>query len=188
MSAPHDLDQLAAAARLFGRLLLRELDAASLNELRAPAIAQALAALDVTAPDEAQLPELDARFFELFLHPDGALPPVQSLWRDGQYDGDAAVGVRALAKAAALEPAAGARGAPPDHLGCILLLWAETATTRTDVADAIAQHHLAWAELALQHTLRDDGFYGQVARATIALTRELRSTSRPSDSPSSIPS
>lgn len=169
---------LAQAARLFGRLLLREPDAVSLGELRQPAIRDALAALDVAVPDDEQLEELSARYFELFLHPDGAQPPIQSLWHDGQYEGDAAASVRELAKAAALEQAPGARGAPPDHLGCILLLWAELATTRTELADALARHHLAWSDLALQHAARDPGFYGAVSRATLSLVRELRAPRR----------
>lgn len=167
-------DSLATAARLFGRLLVRELDAATLAELQAPDIAEALTSLGIKLPLEQQVVELGNRYFDLFLHPEGALPPVQSLWRDGQYDGDHAVGVRKIAEAANLELATGARSAAPDHIGCILLLWAELDGERPELATLLTTHHMAWAELALQHAVTDEGFYGAVSRATVALVRELR--------------
>ena len=178
------VDHLTAAARLFGRLLLRELDAATLEELRQDDVRLALAELDVAVPEDAALPALGQRFFELFLHPDGALPPVQSLWHNGQYDGDPAAGVRRIAEAANLSMTDNARGAAPDHLGCVLLLWAELREPRPELATLLVQHHLAWTEPALQHTLADDGFYGAVCRATLRFVRELRTDG---DRPSSPP-
>ena len=167
---------LASAARLFGRLLVRELDAATLVELSTPEIAQALSALGIELPQAEQVPELGHRYFELFLHPDGTLPPVQSLWRDGQYEGNHAAGIRKISAAANLELATGARSAAPDHIGCILLLWAEVEGERPELAHLLTTHHLAWAELALQHASKDEGFYGAISRATVALIRELRTT------------
>ena len=175
MNKPRDpSDNLTAAARLFGRLLVRELDAATLAELQAKEVAAALASLGIELPSEHQIDELGNRYFELFLHPAGTLPPVQSLWRDGQYGGDHTVGVRKIAEAANRELASGARNAAPDHLGCILLLWAELDDERPELAALLTDHHMAWAELALQHAVQDPGFYGAVARATVALVKELR--------------
>jgi TorA maturation chaperone TorD len=165
---------LAAAARLFGRLLVKELDAETLTELRAPDIAAALTSLGIELPSDEELSELGNRYFNLFLHPTGSLPPVQSVWRDGQYDGNHAVGIRKIAEAANREIATGARSAAPDHLGCILLLWAELQTERPELAELLTTHHLAWAELALQHATLDEGFYGAVSRATVAIVRELQ--------------
>tara|TARA_R110002072_G_scaffold243682_1_gene402802 strand:- start:153561 stop:154115 length:555 start_codon:yes stop_codon:yes gene_type:complete len=167
-------EDLAAAARLFGRLLVTELDAATLTELRAPDIQAALQAVGIELPTEEQLSDLGNRFFDLFLHPEGSLPPVQSLWQDGQYDGNHAVGVRKIADAANLELGTGARSAAPDHLGCILLLWAEVEGERPELATLLTTHHMAWAERALQHATEDEGFYGAVSRATVALVRELK--------------
>ena len=176
MSEGTSTDHLTAAARMFGRLLIRELDAPTLAELRSADVRDALAALGVAVPDDAELPTLGQRFFELFLHPDGALPPVQSLWLSGQYDGDAAASVRRLAEAANLTLTEGARGVAPDHLGCVLLLWAEVRDARPELAALLAERHLAWAELALQHTLADQGFYGAVCRATLSFVRALRAS------------
>jgi TorA maturation chaperone TorD len=107
------------------------------------------------------------------LHPEGAMPPVMSLWRDGQYDGDPARSIRQIADAANRELAEGARSAPPDHLGCILLLWGELCESRRELADLLRTRHLAWAELALQGASKDTGFYGAVSRAAISLIRSL---------------
>lgn len=176
-NVPTESEDLTAAARLFGRLLVRELDEATRTELQEPGIAGALDALGVTVPAADDLAPLANRYFDLFLHPEGALPPVQSLWRDGQYDGDPAVGMRKIAAAANRELATGARSAAPDHIGCILLLWAELHAERPELAQLIQEHHLAWAELALQHATKDDGFYGAVSRATASLSREITRTS-----------
>jgi TorA maturation chaperone TorD len=168
---------LAPAARLLGRLLVRELDAATLDELAAPPVAAALAELGIAAPCSARRDELDElahRWFTLFLQPAGAPPLVQSLWQEDRYEGEAAAGVRAIAAAAARELAPGARGAPPDHLGAILLLWGELADERPELAARLSRDHLAWAETALRGPGRDLGFYGAVARAALALLPELR--------------
>ena len=173
MSKPQHLDDLTAAARLFARLLVRELDGATLTELQRPDVIDALRELGIELPASEELAALAHRYFELFLHPDGSLPPVQSLWRDGQYGGDAAAGVRKIADASGLELAVGARGAAPDHLGCILMLWAELVCERPELAELLVTHHLAWAPGALRHAAQQPDFYGAVCRAIIALVRDL---------------
>lgn len=98
----------------------------------------------------------------------------------GQYDGAAAVAVRAIAKAAALESAPGARGAAPDHIGCILILWAELVHERPDLAERLRREHLSWAPRALAATARDNEFCGSVAAATIELVQRLAESTQPS--------
>jgi TorA maturation chaperone TorD len=164
---------LVPAARLLGRLLVRELDDATLVELTEPAIAAALADLGIHLPAASALPQLAADYFDLFVRPASGLPPVQSLWREGQYDGQAAIAVRAIAAAAGRELAEGARGAPPDHLGCILLLWAELCDERPELAVRLAQDHMAWGERALQAAAALTGFHADVARVTVGLLREI---------------
>jgi TorA maturation chaperone TorD len=173
MSDDDDLAALAPATRLLGRLLVRELDAATLADLQAPATAAALRELGIPVPDAAELEPLAARYCALFLHPAGGLPPVQSLWLEGQYDGKAAGAVRALAAASGWQLAAGARGAPPDHLGCILMLWAELVPERPELAARLRADHMAWAEGALRDASRTDGFYGALARATTLLVQAI---------------
>lgn len=170
---------MATAARMFGRLLVRELDPATLRELEQPAVRAALAELHIVVPSEADLDVLAHEWLRCFLHPPQASPPVHSLFRDGNYSGDAAVAVRRIAAAAGLEPAAGARNAPPDHIGSILLLWADLTDRRPDLARLLEREHMQWAERALLRVLPppeadSSGFYEAVARATVSLVRQIR--------------
>jgi TorA maturation chaperone TorD len=171
---------LAQVARLFSRLLLFELDAASLAELQEPGTARALANLGVQLPersDRETLDDLAAEYFATFLQPTEGGPPVQSLWTGGQYEGDAAVEVRQLAEVAGLELNRDlARGAAPDHLGCLLWLWAETVEVVPEGAEAVAQRHLAWAQPCLARAGAREGFYAQLARAVGALVGALTVT------------
>lgn len=169
MRAVSDVRALAPAARLLARLLLKELDAATLAELARPELAAALAELGLALPAETELAELGAEYCAAFLHPNDALPPIRSLWSEGRYDGDAAQAVRALARASGRVLAAGARGAPPDHLGCLLALWADLAEEEPEFAAQLAREHLAFAPRALAHLARRTGFYGALAAATGAL-------------------
>ncbi len=165
-------DPRTFVARLFGRLLLRELDAESLAELRAPDVAGALAEAGVTLPESDDLDELGAEFFQTVLQPAGRPPLVHSLWREGKYDGDAAVDVRRVAEGLGLQLAAGARGAPPDHLGCLLTLWAELRDRDAEFAGKFASTHLAWVSKSSAPNA-GPGFYGDLLRACAALCDEI---------------
>ena len=168
-----DADPCIGPARLFARLLLRELDAETLDELRQPEVAAALAEMSIEVPEAEHLDELGAQFFEMILQPKGHPPLVQSLWNDGKYDGDATVAVRQIAEAAGFELGAGARKAPVDHLGCLLSLWSELREQGSDWAEPFAQNHLAWVEHSSAPTAPEDRFYGSVLRATAALVAEI---------------
>lgn len=167
--------ELAPVARLLGRLLVRELDLETVLELQQPELAEALGEIGVRRPDRGDLEALAIEYFERFLHPAAGSPPVQSLWQGGQYDGEPAVAVRAIAAAAACELGPGARGAAEDHLGCILLLWAELVEARPELALRLQRDHLAWAVRALAPVQAAGGFYGAVAAATVAFVGTLTS-------------
>jgi TorA maturation chaperone TorD len=157
--------------------LLFELEPGDLAAMAAPQLAAALAEFDLVPPPASALPDLAARWFELFLQPGTVLPPVQSLWQEGRYDGAATVAVRQLAAAAGLQWGATARGAPPDHLGCLLLLWAELVVLAPPLAAQLVQQHLDFAPAALREAARDAGFHGAVARAVLAFVAELQGES-----------
>lgn len=168
---------LRATAELVGRLLLRELGPRELDALRDPRLAAPLAELGLELPSEdeqeAWLEERAADYHERFLRPASG-PLVQSLWTQGRYEGDATVRVRALARAAGVEFQPGAaRGAAPDHLGSLLLLWAATDARAPSIAGELAASHLAWSQAALERVARDGGFYGAVASLASALVTAL---------------
>ena len=76
--------------------------------------------------------QLAVEFHRTSLAPDrGGAPLVASLWTEGRYEGSQAARIRDLAAAASVEfHREVVRGAPIDHLGVILHLWAATAHRR----------------------------------------------------------
>jgi TorA maturation chaperone TorD len=178
-----ETESLAAVARLFGDLLLAELDTGRLRRLQDPAAREALGALGVSVPevdpaDEGALDELAAEYHAAFLRPEGGgAPPIGSLWTEGRYEGALASRVRELARSAAVDFDRGAaRDAPVDHLGCMLHLWAATSERAPWVADELAAEHLGWADAPLARVVEGGGFYGELAGALRGLLHELRAT------------
>lgn len=170
---------LAGAARFFGDLLLVELDGERLRAIQGPEAAALLEPFGLKAPGgegEAVLDELAAEFHGALLRPDrGGAPPIASLWTEGRYEGELAGRLRVLAESAVLElDRSLTRGAPVDHLGSILHLWAASLERAPWVADEIAERHLGWTDPCLAQIAGSGGFYGDVARVTGALVAEIR--------------
>ena len=137
-----------ALAGFFAELLLFELDEPRRAALLEPEIAAALLDLEVDAAPLASVPldELAAAYLQAFVQPERGGPPVQSLWTEGSFEGDAAVALRQLAEASGADfDRDAARGAPVDHLGCILSLWVELVPVWPEAARRIEEQHLAWA-------------------------------------------
>ncbi|QDV08813.1 Chaperone protein TorD [Planctomycetes bacterium Poly30] len=178
-----EVASLAGAARLFGDLLLHELTPESLRALREPGPSELLRSVGVDVPVGADatpefLDELAAQYHAALLAPTGGgAPPVASLWIEGRYEGHIVARIRELAKSAALDfgPEA-ARGAPVDHLGALLHLWAASVERAPWVSDELAKEHLGWTNAPLAQMEKRGGFYGSVATATADLVRLLRST------------
>lgn len=168
---------MRAVAQLLGRLLLKEIDGALLERLREPELCAVLVELgfELPPPDtqDAWLDERGAEYHDLFLRPETG-PLVQSLWTQGRYEGDSTVRVRKLAEAAGVEfQSAAARGAAPDHLGSLLMLWAATDVHAGEIADEVVRAHLEWALPGLRRIEPSGGFYGALAVATSSLITEL---------------
>ncbi len=163
---------LAASGRLLGWLLVREIDEELVSSLAEPSLRDSLMefGLDVSSLTAEQREILKSDYFAALVSPKEYPPPVQSLWQEGRYEGDAAASVRKVAEAMGVElDHEVARGAPPDHLGVELLLWAELAE-RSSSAQEFANQHLLWAKpaldaLAAREFRGGDGFYGRLAIA-----------------------
>ena len=149
-----------------------------LDELQQPEVAAALAEEGIHLPSGGDAVEQLAReYFDAFLGP-GGTPLVQSLWDQGSYEGPSVTQIREIARSAALEYERSAvRNAPVDHLGSILLLWAELAETAPTKATLLARHHLGFAARALQPVIRRGGFYGAVADACRVLAIRIAAPS-----------
>ncbi|MEL6428210.1 MAG: molecular chaperone TorD family protein [Planctomycetota bacterium] len=165
--------------------MLVELDEARLARLAEPDVAAALAAVGVEVPDpaSADLDELAAEFHGAFLQPtSGGAPPVASLWTEGRFEGDAAARVRELAKSAAVDfDGVEARGAPIDHVGSLLHLWAATVERAPWVAEELAGVHIAAVAPALERVASTPDFYGQVAQAVLGLRVALEGAASPEE-------
>ena len=110
----------------------------------------------------------------------GGAPPVASLWSEGRFEGQVVARLRTLAESAALDfGSEAARGAPVDHLGVLLHLWAVCVERAPWVSNELATDHLAWAEAPLRRMARRGGFYGSVAAATSQLVVVLQGTRVP---------
>ena len=162
---------LRAAARVFGLLLLREVDDQLLEEFGSPELLQWFAqqGLPMPAPGDKKAQDaLAAEYFEALINPKDATPPVHSLAIGGGYEGDPAAGIRRVAKelGAELSPEA-SRGAPVDHLGSELMLWSEIAARSPHSAPAFAKEFLSWAP-AWCHARagKTTGFYHSLFRMT----------------------
>ena len=165
---------MVETARFLGRLLLHEVNEELRGAMVQPDLASALAEMGIDVSDLPSTDELAAEFMETFIHPPEGGPPVQSLWQYGTYEGDCAVTIRKLAEVAGVEfDRAMARGAPNDHLGCILLLWASVRSHAPEVAERLEEEHMAWALGPLGKIAERESFYGAVSRATGSFIREL---------------
>ena len=175
--------QLVGAAKLFGDLLLTELTPDTLRALQEPEARAALTALGVQVPvdenpPEAFFDELAAEYHASLLAPTGGgAPPVASLWTEGRFEGQTVARLRTLAESAALEfGSEAARGAPVDHLGVLLHLWASCVDRAPWVSNELAADHLAWTEAPLRQMAKRENFYGSVATAASELVTVIRAT------------
>ena len=173
-------EEFGAVARLFGRLLLFEIDERMRSELTQPEVAAALLELgvDTDVLNGADLDALACEYLEIFVQPEEGGPLVQSLWTEGSYEGEAAVAIRKLAEVGAVEfDRDAARGASHDHLGSILWLWAELRLETPELAQHLVQQHLTWAGTPLRRIAEGEGFYAKLADAVLRFLRDLHAWS-----------
>lgn len=172
-----DVERMAAVAELMASLLLREVDADLLGELAETGADEHLRGLglDLPSPDDAQaLDDLAAAYFETWVQPSDGFPPVQSLAEGSTFEGPPAAAMRAIAEAAGVtfEPAA-ARGAPVDHLGAQLALWAHVHRRDREASREFASRHLRWAKPHLLRHGGEESFYGRLALMTASFIDSL---------------
>lgn len=181
MSPPDEqalaLGALAPVASLFGRLLVQEVDPPLLHQLRQPEMAAALAEVGITLPEdrpEAQLvEELAVEYCAAFVTPPEPIPLVESLHEQGGYESEKVRALGELAEAAGVEYSReAARGAPRDHLGCILQLWAQVVDW-PEARVYLARQHMHWALPPLRRLACRGGFYAQLANALLDLLAQI---------------
>jgi TorA maturation chaperone TorD len=206
--SPHDHGQfspLADAGRrsgvyhLLARLWIQELDTELLEALRNGGLGRAYHAaggIPPATPDASQtLDDLQIDYCRLFIGPQGHHPPVQSIWQEGRFEGNAAVALGRIVDGLDIDTPCDA-SLPHDHIGNILALIGSllmAVDTRPECRDADLQdlfvelffEHAAWIpEFARSSSPRcDTEFYrGLMSVTDRFLTQEttLFPTAQPS--------
>lgn len=179
-AAVDELASLASTYRLLARLWIRELDEQFLAFLLVPPLCDVFTAAGGTLPADfapATLEELAVDYCQLFLGPANHLPPFQSVWQHGQFQGESAESMQHYVSVSGC----GTSGLMVDHLGVqldvmgrLLDFGSESVQHFDDVFDLATTYfaeHLTWAapllELAINRAATD--FY----RSTIRMTRDF---------------
>ncbi len=160
MTERSELLSRAAVYRLLGRLWRRELDLTMLTELTEGPLRDAFVqagGILPTSVDAATIDELAFDYCQVFLGPSSHLPPYQSVWTEGQFQGAA---IASLTQYVELLPTnLWASESMLDHLGIELEVMAHllehTATTidspgalslSREVIATFFRDHLCWTE------------------------------------------
>lgn len=178
--------------RLLARLWIGEVDEGLLTTMRHPDFAARLAEVSGDDLDVASvsLAELEEDYCQLFIGPANHLPPYQSVWRSGRFEGDATESMRRIVEAARYSRLHD--GPMADHLGVQLDLMSHLLETRAsdngfspEQLQALAEmtafafhSHVAWVLaaplLALAEAKAATSFY----RAVLRLTRDFIASER----------
>jgi len=165
-STPDEVAALAGIYGLLARLWLREVDASLLEELHSPPLCECFAQAGGILPkkdDADAIEELAIDYCQLFVGPSGHLPPFQSVWQNGQFQGDAAASMKEWAEVIGYEPAFSTSATMLDHLGvqldvmgCILNQCPSTQgkSDRNNFLNRVARtffcQHLTWPTTLLE--------------------------------------
>ena len=160
--------------RFLGQLWVRELDAATLSKLNQPGVRAAFEELGGSVPDnidEASLETLATDYCQLLVGPTDQLTPVQSIWENQQFEGEAAASMKRY-----FQLLDGYQ--PPlsivDHLGvqldfaAQLVLAAEAEPKAREIVLQYASDHLQWSNDILDRIgeKAETDFYRSLARVT----------------------
>ena len=174
------LQQRAAVYRLLADLWGRELSLTSVETLQRPQIRKIWLAAGGADPDclSSRLTDLTEDYCRFFIGPVAHLPPLQSVWSQGELQSDV---VRQLVEFSRLcDYKSKWPELLPDHLANELLLMAvllekatlESDPMRADLAEHLAatflEQHLNWPQRFFERieSLDSGGFYGSLATLT----------------------
>jgi len=153
-----DLRCRAAVYRLLGRLWRLEVDEATLAELVGGSMRDAFRDAGGVLPEASEQTAIDELAFDycqIFLGPSSHLPPYQSVWTEGQFQGAAIASLSQFIDLLATDQWAGE--AMLDHLGIELEVMAslleqvaiaidlpEALPISEEIAASFFYHHLMW--------------------------------------------
>ena len=178
-----ELHALAGLYRLLAGFLLRELDGELLAHLQTPDVRAAYLAAGGVLPeidDPTQLEQLAADYCQLFIGPADHLPPYESVWRAGRFEGQAAQAMARFVEIAGGDDTFPA-GVMRDHLGIQLEVMGRVLAAAADATQSRREHlelaqtffarHLTWPARLLDRAHRQAAT--DVYRALTSLTAEF---------------
>ncbi len=167
----------AGLYRLLGHLWLQEVDAPLYETLRLNAFAIHFPSL--SRSDAESLDDLAAEYCRLFIGPKNHLPPYQSVWQTGQFQGEAATSTQKFIEVLKLDA-----GSIPmaDHLGIQFQIMAEIldrlpeaskdeAAELKEIETRFIHTHLTWPQPLLEAATSQvqSSFYRELIDLTTAL-------------------
>ena len=171
--------RLASVYQLLSLLWGKEVTLDLLQQLNEPDLRDAIVNLGGSVPSEVSEPiveELAIDYCQLLIGPKNHLPPVESVWVDGQFQAETAGSVTRYYE---LLPGfrANANSSMPDHIGTELQFMGElfqyaavqeNSEAYTSIADQFYEKHLGWTANFLQqvHAQAQTDFYRALAHVT----------------------
>lgn len=162
-TSPRSMKEAVARSglyRLLARLWLREVDRDLARELRSPPLCDAFVEAGGTLPvddREQTLEELAIDFCQLLLGPTNHLPPYQSVWETGQFQGATTASMKQFIDVVGYDLRVLPKGMMLDHLGVQLDLMGhllrqcaigqsepEDLNSLSELAHAFFTSHLQW--------------------------------------------
>ncbi len=173
--------------RLLARLWLREVDRELLQRLCSPPLCDAFVEAGGILPadvDDATIEQLAVDYCQLFIGPANHLPPFQSVWQTGQFQGATAASMKTFVDVVGYNTVALPSGTMLDHLGVQLdvmgHILGQIATWQPEreglnhvleLADSYFDMHLTWPAKLLE--IAAPRATTQFYRSTIMLTGAL---------------
>ncbi len=173
--------------RLLARLWLYEVDDEILHQLRCPPLGDAWAEVGGSLPtgeSQSIIDELALSYCQLFLGPKNHLPPFQSVWQKGQFQGTSIESMNRAIDVVGYDVSSLPTGIMLDHLGIQLDIMGHVLSEISswpadsdgvdrawELANSFFAAHLQWAEdlFKTAEQRADHEFY----RSCVKLTREF---------------
>lgn len=178
--------RLASVYGLLSLLWSKEVSLEQLKQLNEPDIRSLMEKLGGSVPTEVKeetVEQLAIDYCQLLIGPKNHLPPVESVWVEGQFQASTAGSVSRFYE---MLPGFKPNSGMPDHIGCQLQFMAELfqqagvqkeSEAYTCIAGTFFDKHLPWTEKFLEQVIEkaETDFYRGLARVTqLFLNKETR--------------
>lgn len=177
---PLELRSISNVYALLARLWLREVDQTFAAQLNQPPLLDAFESIGGLVPSCGELDNLAVQYCRWFIGPKDHLPPLQSVWHNGQLQSETTDSIRSFAAVLGYQTSDTNAGGMPDHLGIQLDIMAQAIRLAADCERSVEareataeffRRHLTWPNELFERALQrnDSAFY----RAIVGVTKEF---------------